>query len=77
MPEENPMTRLRAILKHALLFGGVCLVLGVLGAMTIESGKVLGIYGIAVLGFAAWVSRDTLWVPRAGQDVPKSRRSLP
>jgi hypothetical protein len=77
MPEENPMTRLRAILKHALLFGGVCLVLGVLGAMTIESGKVLGIYGIAVLGFAAWVSRDTLRVPRAGQDVPKSRRSLP
>jgi hypothetical protein len=53
------MTRVRAILTAAVLFGGVCLVLGTLGAMAIESGRALGIYGIAVLGFASWVSWDT------------------
>ncbi|QRM35965.1 hypothetical protein [Microvirga sp. VF16] len=71
------MTRLRAILMAAILFGGVCLVLGALGAMIIESGRVLGIYGMAVLGFAAWVSWDTFQGCRAGQGAPRSRRSLP
>ena len=53
------MTRVRAILTAAILFSGVCLVLGTLGAMAIESGRVFGIYGIAVLGFASWVAWDT------------------
>ncbi len=53
------MTRLRAALSAAVLFGGVCLMLGTLGAMMIEAGKVLAIYGVAVLGFATWVSRET------------------
>jgi hypothetical protein len=61
----------------AILFGGVCLMLGVLGTMMIESGKVLSIYGIAVLGFAARVSRDTYERSRAGQGEPRSGGSLP
>jgi hypothetical protein len=71
------MTRLRAILMAAILFGGVCLVLGVLGTMAIESGRVLGIYGIAVLGFATWVSWDTYRGCRDGPGAPRSRKSLP
>jgi hypothetical protein len=35
------MTRFRATLMAAILFGGVCLMLGTLGAMMIESGRVL------------------------------------
>ena len=38
---ESPMTRLRAPLIAAILFGGVCLVLGTLGTMPIESRTVL------------------------------------
>lgn len=53
------MTRLRAILMAVILFGGVCLMLGGLGAMTIESGRVLTVYAAAVLGFAAWAARET------------------
>jgi hypothetical protein len=68
------MTRLRAILMAAILFGGVCLVLGALGAMTIESGRILGIYGIAVLGFATWVSWETYQGCREEQGAPRSRR---
>ncbi|WP_262269307.1 hypothetical protein [Microvirga yunnanensis] len=71
------MTRLRAILMAAILFGGVSLVLGGLGAMTIESGRDLGIYGIAVLGFAAWMSWDTYQGCRDEQGAPSPRRSLP
>ena len=71
------MTRLRAILMAAILFGGVCLVLGALGAMVIESERVLGIYGIAVFGFATWVSLDTYQGCRDGQVGPRSWRSLP
>ena len=40
-------------------FGMYDLMLGTLGAMMIESGKVLAIYGVAVLGFATWVSCET------------------
>jgi hypothetical protein len=61
----------------AFLFGGVCLVLGALGAMAFESGRVLSIYGIAVLGFAAWVSRDTYQKCRAGEGEPGPGGSLP
>lgn len=61
------MTHVRAILTAGILFVGVCLVLGILGAMVIESGKVLAIYGIAVLTFAAWVSWDTYQGSRSGQ----------
>ena len=71
------MTRLRAILMAAILFSGVCLVLGTLGSMAIESRTVLSIYGIAVLGFAAWVSWDTFQGSRTGNDAPRSRRYLP
>ncbi|MBM6581717.1 hypothetical protein ILT44_16080 [Microvirga sp. BT689] len=53
------MARLRAITIAAIQFGGVCMMLGSLGAMTIESGRVLTVYGAAVLGFAAWVARET------------------
>jgi len=53
------MTRPRAILNAAVLFVGVCLMLGVPGAMMIDSGEVLAIYAAAVLGFATWVSRET------------------
>jgi hypothetical protein len=53
------MTQFRAILNAAILFVGVCLMLGVPGAMMIDSGKVLAIYSIAVLGFATWLSWDT------------------
>jgi hypothetical protein len=66
------MTRSRAILNAAVLFGGVCLMLGVLGAMMIESAKVFAIYGAAVLGFAAWVSRETY---RGCRAVPDSSRA--
>jgi hypothetical protein len=62
------MTRLRATLTAAILFGGVCLVLGGLGAMMIESARVLMVYGVGVLGFAAWVSRDTYLGCRAQPD---------
>ncbi|MBM1173531.1 hypothetical protein [Microvirga arabica] len=62
------MTRLRATLMAAILFGGVCLVLGGLGAMMIESARVLAVYGIGVLGFAAWVSGDTYQGCRAQPD---------
>ena len=71
------MTRFRATLMAAILFGGVGLMPGTLGAMMIESGRVLSIFGIAVLGFAAWVSRDTYQRSRAGQGEPRSRGSLP
>ena len=62
------MMRSRAILNAAVLFGGVCLMLGVLGAMMIESGKVLAIYAAAVLGFAMWVSCETYRSSRAVPD---------
>jgi len=61
----------------AILFGGVCLMLGTLGAMMIESGKVLSIYGVAVLGFATWVSRETYRGSRAGQGEPSPGRPSP
>ncbi|WP_114186158.1 hypothetical protein [Microvirga aerophila] len=71
------MTRFRATLMAAILFGGVCLMLGTLGAMMIESGRILSIYGVAVIGFAAWVCRETYQGSRAGQGEPSPRRSLP
>jgi hypothetical protein len=64
------MTRFRAILNAAILFGGVCLVLEALGAMMIASGKILVIYGVVVLGFAAWISRDTYQGGRAKPESP-------
>jgi len=67
------MMRLRAILMAAILFGGVCLVLGALGAMVIESGRVLGLYGIAVLGFATWVALDTYQGCRAEPDSSEAQ----
>jgi hypothetical protein len=71
------MTRSHAILTAAILFGGVCLMLGTLGAMMIESGNVLLIYGTAVLGFATWVSRETYRGFRAPPRHPKPRETLP
>ncbi|EIM26785.1 hypothetical protein [Microvirga lotononidis] len=71
------MMRFRATMMAAILFGGVCLMLGTLGAMMIESGRILSIYGIAVLGFAAWVSRDSFQRNRAGQGGSKPKGSLP
>jgi hypothetical protein len=65
------MTRSRALLTATILFGGVCLMLGVPGAMMIGSGKVLAIYASAVLGFAAWVSREMYQGCRAGTDRPR------
>ncbi|WP_414475279.1 hypothetical protein [Microvirga sp. M2] len=52
------MTRRRATLNAATLFSGVCLMLGTPGALVIEAMELLAIYGVGVLGFAAWVSRD-------------------
>jgi hypothetical protein len=43
-------------------------VLGGLGAMMIESARVLTVYGVGLLGFAAWVSRDTYQGCRAQPD---------
>jgi hypothetical protein len=71
------MTPLRATLTAAILFGGVCLMLGALGASMIESGKVLAIYGVAVLGFAAWVARETYRDCRPKPDNPKLERTTP
>lgn len=71
------MTRSRAILTAAILFGGMCLMLGTLGAMVIEAGNVLAIYCAAVLGFSTWVARETYRTCRAEQPAPGSRRSLP
>jgi hypothetical protein len=47
------MTRRQAIVTAVLLFGGMCLVLGALAAMMVESRTALTIYGAAVLCFAA------------------------
>jgi hypothetical protein len=66
------MTRPRAILTATLLFGGVCLMLGTLGTMLIESGRVLTIYSVAVLCFAAWVSRETYRDCRAKPDSSRA-----
>lgn len=70
------MSRPRAILMAAILFGGVCLMLGALGMMMFDSGKVLSIYIIAVLGFAAWLSWDTYERNRARQDALRSKGSV-
>jgi hypothetical protein len=70
------MTRSRAILTASILFAGVCLMLGVPGAMMIESGQVLAIYGVAVFGFAAWVSRETYQGCRAVPDSPGRQGTL-
>lgn len=67
------MTRPRAILNAAVLFVGVCLMLGVPGAMVIDSGKVLAIYAAAVLGFATWVSRETYQGSRAAPAPSRAR----
>jgi hypothetical protein len=67
------MTRSRAVLTAAILFGGVCLMLGTLGTMLIESGNVLLVYGAAVLGFATWVSLETYRDCRAEPRHPKPR----
>jgi hypothetical protein len=64
------MTRSRAILTAAILFGGVCLMLGIPGAMLIESGNALLVYGAAVLGFATWVSRETYRGSRRSRAIP-------
>ena len=69
------MMRSRAILNAAILFGGVCLMLGTLGAMMIESGTVLAAYAAAVLGFATWVTRETYRSSRAEPDLPRSREA--
>jgi threonine/homoserine/homoserine lactone efflux protein len=61
----------------AFLFGSVCLMLGALGAAMIESVRVLSIYGVAVLGFAAWVCWDAYQRSRAGQGEPRPRGTLP
>ena len=68
------MTQSRAILNAAILFAGVCLVLGTLGAMMIGSGKVLAIYSVAVLGFATWVSWDTYQGSRMEPVEPANSR---
>ena len=67
------MTQSRAILNAAILFFGVCLVLGILGAMMIGTGKPFIIYSVAVLGFAAWVSWDTYQGCRAESDNSRTR----
>ena len=69
------MTRSRAILTTTILFAGICLMLGVPGAMMIESGQVLAIYGVGVLGFAAWVTRETYQGCRAVPDSPGRQRT--
>ncbi|SCY57652.1 hypothetical protein [Microvirga guangxiensis] len=66
------MTRSRAILNAVILFGGVCLLLGVPGMIMIDSWRVLAIYAVAVLGFAAWVSRETYQGSRTTSDRLKS-----
>jgi len=66
------MTQFRAILNAAILFAGVCLMLGIPGAMMIDSGKVLAIYSVAVLGFATWLSWDTY---QGCQAEPSNSRS--
>ena len=67
------MTRPRAILNAAVLFVGVCLMLGVPGAMMIGSGKVLAIYAAAVFGFARWVSWETYQGSRATPAPSRAR----
>jgi hypothetical protein len=57
----------------AILFGGVCLVLGTLGVMMIDSERVLMVYGLGVLGFATWVSQDTYRGCEAEPSDPKAR----
>nr|WP_202049851.1 hypothetical protein [Microvirga mediterraneensis] len=46
-------------MNAAIPFGGVCLVLGALGAMMIDAESLLTVYGIATLGFATWAPWDT------------------
>jgi hypothetical protein len=69
------MTRLRAFLMAPVLFGGVCLTLGTLGTLTIEAGYVLTIYGVAVLGFATWVTLETYCDCRSQPGSPKLGRT--
>ncbi len=70
------MTRLSAFLTAAILFGGVCLTLGLLGTLMIDQANVLWIYGGAVLGFASWVGQQTYRDCRAALRPPKWRRSV-
>lgn len=71
------MTRSRAMLTAGILFGGMCLMLGTLGTMLIESGTVRAVYGTAVLGFATWGARDTYRGRQAEPSHPTPGGTLP
>lgn len=66
------MTRIRAAFNSALIFAGVCLMLGGLGALLIDTSTWMVIYACAVLLFATWLSRETYVACRA---VTATRRS--
>ena len=50
--------RVRALCTSLILLVGTCLVLGVIGSLIIRDQKVVLIYQAAVLGLAAWISRE-------------------
>jgi hypothetical protein len=68
------MTRYRAVFTATVMFAGLCLILGVLGAMFVADGRVLAVYGVAVLAFATWVSRETYRDCRAARSRSQTVR---
>ena len=57
-PRQDP-DRARAALTALLLFLAACSLLGGLGFLLVEDPKVAGIFAVSVLGFSAWIARET------------------
>jgi hypothetical protein len=63
--EGDAMTRIRAAVNAALVFAGICLMLGSFGALLVETNKAILLYAGSVIVFASWVTRETYSACRA------------